>query len=426
MLNKTEILGKFHNEKIVIGYDLGNEFSQISYLGINSEAPETLETVAGAETYNIPTVLCKRKEVGQWFYGKEAVAQAQTGEGILVDDLLVTAKVGEPVTVEGEEYDPVALLALFIKRSFALLSMVSSLDLVESVMFTCDNLDTRLVEVLSQAVSGLGLKTKKVYFQSHIESFYNYTIFQPTDLWIHQVVVCEYQRKDLKMFRMECNHRTTPIVAFIEERVFPGMPEGPLDEKDNRFLDILRQEFKDRFISCVYLIGDGFKGDWTKESLRFLCQNRRVFQGNNLYSKGACYAGREKQAPSEIGQTHVFLGNEKLKANIGMKVLRRGVDSYFALLDAGINWYEAKKECEFILESGTTFEILVTPLNGKEAKIIELFLDGLTQRPDKTTRVHMNLYLASENQVQVEVTDLGFGELFPSSGKVWKEEFAIS
>ena len=40
-----------------------------------------------------------------------------------------------------------------------------------------------------------------------------------------------------------------------------------------------------------------------------------------------------------------------MKSNIGMKVRRQGEESYQALLDAGINWYEAQNTMEFYLRS---------------------------------------------------------------------------
>ena len=51
----------------------------------------------------------------------------------------------------------------------------------------------------------------------------------------------------------------------------------------------------------------------------------------------------------ENGKNHVYLGQDKLKSNIGMKVRRQGEESYQALLDAGINWYEAQNTMEFYL-----------------------------------------------------------------------------
>lgn len=425
-----------NTSKLVVGYDLGNLVSQISYSFLEDAEPETLSTVAGGENYNIPTVLAKRLNVNQWFYGKDAIKAAKDGDGILVENLVSLARAGEPVTIDGNIFEPAAMLALFMKRTMSLLTMVAPIEKIDVFVVTVDELDRDMVEILNRAVAGIGLKTDKIYFQSHMESFYYYMISQPRELWIHQVLLYDFVGKNLKSYRLECNKRTTPIVAFIDTQEYETVVREELPEEeaeremaadrlDKKFLRVVEETGDGRVISSAYLIGEGFQGDWAKKSLKELCRNKRVFQGNNLYSKGACYSGIEKVNPSENGKAYVFLGNEKLKSNIGMKVLRQGEESYLALLDAGINWFEAVKECEFILESDNTFSILITPLNGKQIQEIILHMDGLLERPEKTTRIHMKIYMNGEHKVAVELTDMGFGELFPATGQTWTEEFEV-
>ena len=45
-----------------------------------------------------------------------------------------------------------------------------------------------------------------------------------------------------------------------------------------------------------------------------------------------------------------------------MKVLKRGEEAYFALLDAGIDWFEIDYECEIYLHDEDLLELQVTPL----------------------------------------------------------------
>lgn len=425
-----------NSSKLAVGYDLGDSVSQISYSFLEKAEPETLSTVAGGENYNIPTKLAKRLNVNQWFYGKDALKAEQDGDGVLVENLVSLARKREPVTIEGNTFEPVAMLALFMKRTMSLLSTIAPIEKIDVFVVTVDELDRDMVEILNRAVAGIGLKTDKIYFQSHMESFYFYMISQPRELWIHQVLLYDFVEKNLKTYRLECNKRTTPIVAFIDTQEYETMLREELSEEeterqaaaerlDRKFLDIVQETGMGRVVSSAYLIGEGFNGDWAKQSLKELCRNKRVFQGNNLYSKGACVSGVEKINPSENGKSHVFLGNEKLKSNIGMRVLRQGEESYLALLDAGINWFEAERECEFILESDNTFSILITPLNGKQVQEIILHMDGLLERPEKTTRIHMKIYMNGEHKAAVELTDMGFGELFPATGQTWTEEFEV-
>ena len=428
---------KPHKGSVFAGYDLGERYTQISYCFFEEGDVETVAPVMGTKQYNIPFMLCKRKGTNQWLYGKEAVKSSEEEDMFPVEGLLTLAREGGEIEVDGESYDPAALLTLFIKKSLGLLSIIAPPENISAFMFTVDGMDDRMVEILLHVAANLNLKTERVYFQSHTESLYSFMLHQPSQLWAYQVVICEHDGRYLKTYRMECNKRTTPIVALIEEASYETlvvpMEEEPEDVKkdafrlaDERFLGILENLCEGHVVSSAYLLGDGFREEWHKRSLQFLCRNRRVFQGNNLFSKGAVYSLMEKFSPSEAGQTHIFLGKDKLKANIGMHVLRQGKESYYALLDAGEIWYGLHKSCEILLGEEKSLSFVVTPLTGKNAETRTVPLTGARETGAPFTRYAIEVDMASHDTVRVVVTDLGLGEFFPSRGQRWEETFQIS
>ena len=197
------------------------------------------------------------------------------------------------------------------------------------------------------------------------------------------------------------------------------------EDLDQRFLETMKAVIGDRNISCVYLIGEGFLGEWYQESLRFLCQERRVFLGNNLYSKGACYAARQRMTPGSVSEGYVFLGKDMLKANISLYVEKRGQDSCHPLLDAGTNWYDAKAEIDFLLEEENRFSLRITPLNGGEIRDVEIALTGLPQRPARTTRIHLQIDMADLTTLRLNMEDFGFGEFFQATHQFWEKTISI-
>ena len=407
------------SEKVIVGYDLGNKYAQIScYVTGSEEEIRTLSSVAGSSVYTIPLALSKRQGVNQWFYGSEAIRYAGEEEGILVENLLKLARDGEPVQIDGTPIDPVALLTLFLKRSLGLLSQVTNAERIGALMITCEELDHRMLEVLTAATEGLHLKTDQICFQSHVESFYYYNLYQPEELWRHKTILCEYEDASIRTYCMECNRHTTPVVAYMEEREFPF----PVPESDEKMQEIAKKLCENQMISSVYLIGEAFSRDWMKESLRYLCKGRRVFQGNNLFSKGACYGMMERLTPGENGKNHVFLGKDKLKSNIGMKVLRQGEESYQALLDAGINWYEAKNTMEFYLLEGRAVEILITSLTGKGNRIARIVPEELQEG---IIRLRISVEMRDDTHLKVELEDLGFGTFRAATHHIWKEEIEL-
>lgn len=407
------------SEKVIVGYDLGNKYAQIScYVTGSEEEIRTLSSVAGSSVYTIPLALSKRQGVNQWFYGSEAIRYAGEEEGILVENLLKLARDGEPVQIDGAPIDPVALLTLFLKRSLGLLSQVTNTERIGALMITCEELDHRMLEVLTTATEGLHLKTDQICFQSHVESFYYYNLYQPEELWRHKTILCEYGDASIRTYCMECNRHTTPVVAYMEEREFPF----PVPESDEKMQEIAKKLCENQMISSVYLIGEAFSRDWMKESLRYLCKGRRVFQGNNLFSKGACYGMMERLTPGENGKNHVFLGKDKLKSNIGMKVLRQGEESYQALLDAGINWYEAKNTMEFYLLEGRAVEILITSLTGKGNRIARIVPEELQEG---IIRLRISVEMRDDTHLKIELEDLGFGTFRAATHHIWKEEIEL-
>lgn len=407
------------SEKVIVGYDLGNKYAQIScYVTGSEEEIRTLSSVAGSSVYTIPLALSKRQGVNQWFYGSEAIRYAGEEEGILVENLLKLARDGEPVQIDGAPIDPVALLTLFLKRSLGLLSQVTNTERIGALMITCEELDHRMLEVLTTATEGLHLKTDQICFQSHVESFYYYNLYQPEELWRHKTILCEYGDASIRTYCMECNRHTTPVVAYMEEREFPF----PVPESDEKMQEIAKKLCENQMISSVYLIGEAFSRDWMKESLRYLCKGRRVFQGNNLFSKGACYGMMERLTPGENGKNHVFLGRDKLKSNIGMKVLRQGEESYQALLDAGINWYEAQNTMEFYLLEGRAVEILITSLTGKGNRIARIVPEELQEG---IIRLRISVEMRDDTHLKVELEDLGFGTFRAATHHIWKEEIEL-
>ena len=425
---------KLNRGKAVVGFDLGNTYSQISYMYLDENEPQTISLVTGTEQYNIPTVLSKRSHVGQWYYGKEALKSVENG-CILVDDLFYKAVRGEEVLVEDEFYDPVALLTLFVKRALSLLNMSVATKDIDAFIFTVDELNQRVVEVLGRVAPSLGLKCDIITYHSHIESFYHYMLHQPRELWEYKVLAYEYN-EDLKSMTFQSTVNTKPHVVVINTDTHPEIaridwPEDEVskarlaNELDLKFKNICENIYDASEVTTVYLLGDGFKEGWAKESLKVLCRNRRVFQGNNLYSKGACYAMYDKLVPNDLSKEYVYLGEDKIKSNIGMKAIRRGEDSYYAILDAGTAWYEANADFDMILDEGNEFSLVITSLTGGRVVEKPMVLDGLPKRPRGTTRLGFHIEMSAVNTLQIEIIDKGFGEIIKSSGRAWNQSIVI-
>jgi len=319
---------------------------------------------------------------------------------------------------------------LFFKRSLGMLSSAAGTEKIEALMITCDRLDATVVGVLEKLSANLRLKTERIAWQSHQESYYDYLIHQQGELWKEPSILFHYQGNRMICYRMECNRKTKPVVTFIhrEEEEFPSReslsgkePEGN-EILDRTFLALVQEKIGNGRIASVYLIGDDFSEDWLKDSLKFLCDRRRIFLGNNLFCKGACHGMLEHFHPSEVAKEYVFLGEDKLKSNVGMMVYRQGNSTYLPLLDAGASWKKATASLEFYLQGENQVELTATSLVGGGKTIIPIDLDGL---PGELSRIRMTLSMKEEKVLHARFTDMGFGEFRSAETKVWEKDVTL-
>lgn len=411
-----------NNDKMIIGYDLSYQYAQISYCHLHDDTPKTYALLGAARQYNIPACLFKRDKVNQWFLGKEAAAFASQEEGTLIENLLMTALEAEDMEIAGEHFETIALLALFVKRSLYLPEKECRPDKVAGIMFTVPVLTEKMIFLMQRMIMLLNMPECQICFQSREESIYYYVTHQPKELWREDVLIFDSSQNEIRSYRFKKNQNTRPMVGFVEEAEH-GRLIGEDEEKDGAFAEIVSDTAK-ASDGCVFLLGEGFHGEWCQDSLRLLCHNRRVFKGNDLYSKGACF-GMQARLLAEKQQQMIFLSKDKLRTNVGMQVLRQGEESYLAILDGGENWYECKKEWDIILDEENAIGLKLTPLDGRNVRNIEIVLDELPQRKAKMTRLHMQAVMKSSTLMELQITDMGFGELAPSSDLHFSQEIDL-
>ncbi len=426
-------------QKYLVGIDLRDDFCQISYMENPGHSiprePVTFSYVEGQEQFNIPTALCKATGLNKWFAGQEANTVAGDGGGTFIPKVLSLALKGEPVMIEGAEYDPIALLSLYLSRCLGMMEEHVKLTEIAAITITTRTLTDRLVSVLDGVKTRLDLHCVITY-EDYANTFFNFLLTQPKVLREPAAVLCEYDKGGkLVIDKMKFNERTTPIVAFREEKVYDGPSEGlddltpqsieRLTTMDQRFLKVLEEEVGDDRYGSAFLIGSGFQEDWMRKSIAYLVKGRRAFMGNNLYSRGAAYSALFRVNPPKTLTDYYFLDSNRLKSNIGIRALVHGEEQYVALVDAGANYYEVNTAQELVIEGGNELYLVLTPLTGGKPSDYLIRLEGLPVREERSARIRLHFAMTEPNKVHVEIEDLGFGEIFPSTGLRWVQEMTI-
>ncbi|MBP3735518.1 MAG: hypothetical protein J6I56_00690 [Lachnospiraceae bacterium] len=413
------------SRKYRVGFDLCDDYSQISFAEAGKEV-QTFEPESGSGSYNIPTLLYYIPGTDTWHTGRDAAMYSSHTEGTLITHLIEEAAADNTVTVGEKALDPVKLLTLFVRSCLEKLAYVVPTQEIGVLMFTLRTLDQRSIEMMEKVMEDLPVPRERIFIEEHDSSFYHYMLEQDPMLRDRGALLCEYKGYDrMQLSRLSFNRRTTPVVSSVRSTEYGSLPyTSPLD-MDMSFLRILQQEMAKESFSSAHLIGEGFGREWMKDSIQLLCRNCRVFQGDNLYSKGAAVSASYKADPPQIAEEYFFLSESKLKSNIGLQAIRNGEEGYFPLLDAGCNWYEAQHTEDFILEGTNELQLIMMPLSGGRASRYTIRLDELPVREDRMTRIRLSLSLKTAGQLQVRIRDLGFGEIFPASGLRWEKGISL-
>ena len=108
-----------------------------------------------------------------------------------------------------------------------------------------------------------------------------------------------------------------------------------------------------------------------------------------------------------------------------MEVSDRGTKKRLILAEAGSNWYETRSSVEVIPDNKGELEVTVTPVGSAAGRKITLPLDEFPARPNKTTRIEIVTSFSSEKLMTVRVIDKGFGEFFPATGQMLRQEIHL-
>lgn len=405
---------------IIVGFEFGEKTSQISYYDRGEGEPVSLSITAGQSHYAFPTILSKKPGEDEYHFGPEAEYFATHKNEILIDDLYQSCLLEKGIAVDDEEITPAYLLKIFISKVLKLLGVADPIKSISAIMLTTPRLTKGLVENIRKAYELLGFDRSRCFLQDYQESFYYHSMCQKPELRSRNTALFVFAEDTVSFQELVINRQTKPVMVSVQKGQRVSLGTQP-EEKDQQFYGLIRQSFGSDIYSSVYLFGDGFDRKWAVKSIPLLCRNQRhVFYGNNLYCKGACYAAREKVEERSL-KGFLYAGDDLVKTNIGMEMMVSGVPAYYPLIEAGVNWYEAVNGCEILLQDTKQLKFVLTSIESGTKNICLMDLPGLPDRPDKATRLRLQLEYESARCCRITVTELGLGELYPGSGQVWKE-----
>jgi len=224
----------------------------------------------------------------------------------------------------------------------------------------------------------------------------------------------------------------TPIKLYYNFAYPPfseAVPQGDIDrilrahgQKMDEFIHDLTAKASGTLddINTIICTGGGFEMPWAKRRVAELLPKERLVLFKNskaVLSQGATYAaagrlGLLPQIRFDIEDGH------KIPCDVGIRIGHTGGKYRFLpILEKGCPLWQKPRTAFVILQNNVNeVAIYKRDADGVDVKVGAAKLSGFPERPPGTTKLSVDIAAQTAENCIVTIKDLGFGEIFPSSG----------
>ena len=183
---------------LIIGFDLCNDYSQISCLQKNSNEPESVCITPDKTKYLIPTAVCVRETTKEWLIGEEAERCRDRQGGEYIEGLLDKLERQETVTIYGSVLSAETLLEKFFRKVLGIIRQRFQNNSILKLVLTPEHLSFETENRLYLILETLGMQKDRVRIISHTMSFMYYIVNQPGELCVNDVALFDYSQDGLR------------------------------------------------------------------------------------------------------------------------------------------------------------------------------------------------------------------------------------
>lgn len=393
---------------LLLGYDLGDEVTQLAVYNRETKEPEF---------------------VGQTEENPDALYQTavELNNGEQLTDFMKKIRQRQDIVVDGKVIEPEKVLAFYFSKTLVATRIKYPHETIRQLVVTLVQPDKQLVDCIYQALEQIGIGRDRAVVMGYQQSFLYYAMSREKELWINDVGLFDYTGERLLYYQMRLDRRKKPVLVAVEEQDYSeaiDTIQKESEHKDAVLENVIYRGIHKQILSALYMTGDGFLEEWTEPVLQRLCVGRRVFRGGNLYAAGACYAANELGGEAQLSD-YLLMDPDMIASRISMNVYRDAKQEELVFAKAGTPWYQVDASWDLIPQGET--ELAVSAKNvfsGEERKFI-LPLDPVAGKTNGQCRLNVKIRFQDVHTLIITIRDLGFGEFFPTSNRVWEKTVAI-
>lgn len=341
-------------------------------------------------------------------------------------DFLPRIRRGEEISVQGRHSNPVNVLAYYFRKLLSMTRQQYPSETIKQLVVTVEEQSPEYIQLIYDALAVLGIGRDRSLVISHKQSYLYYVLYQKKELWINDVGLFDYDGSRLKYFQMQVDRQRKPALVGVTEKDFSDAmePDGGDEHRGALFENIAHGAIHKQILSALYMTGEGFEGEWADPVFRRLCVGRRLFRGRNLYVSGACYAARETGETARLSD-YILLDDEMISSHISAVLYTDAKEQEVVFARAGTPWYQVDEEMDVIPDGETELELKAQNLFTREERRFILDLEPVSGKSARQCRLGVRIRFEDVRTCVVTIRDRGFGEMFPTSNRVWERTLVI-
>lgn len=417
------------SKSLLLGIDLSDEFTQISFYQYQTNDVSSIAMSMDTTNPLVPTCLLVKESTKDWVFGEEAVRIKELNGGFYVDHLVTKAIHEQNIEIYQSVYTPEMLLSKYFKKILSYIRQHFLNCTIAKLVITLENTTPKVCDVVYAALKPLGLDKDRAIILTRVQCFMYYILSQKQELWLNDVGLFQFDDNGMNYYRLSVNRRNSPIPVIVNKIELSSDFSLKLLEQEGvvrfsqRFETIANQLLYKRLTTSLFFTGKGFSGEWVDDTLKKLCVGRRVFKGQNLYTKGACYAAKALQT-NEFG-SYLLLSDDMITSTISICLYHDAKENDYVLAKAGTPWWQVESEITVILDATKDLEFTVKNLLKKEP-IREVFhIDNLMERENKTVRLSIQLHFVDRDTAVLTIRDTGFGDFYKTTHRIWEQTLSL-
>ena len=313
---------------------------------------------------------------------------------------------------------------------------------VEMLAVCLRNYSRKMRETAAKALDMMGVPKGRYILIGSSEAFAYYAFNAEPALFAQGAALFDYEPDGIDAcFLQRISYKGNTILREIDRSVssdnLTSVVKKDLLLKDvaDEICGFLDKTLTENKTSSVYLTGPGFDADEIPQEILNLIgkKGHRIFAGQNLFVKGTCICALAKASPiadpfrrAGIFRNMSFSGSSdpsggrhsscimacknRITTGVGLKTFNKGESMIRTIIRPGANIDECSGEFECILTNENALEFELKELVANVAVIEKVDLSDIKKREDRMTRVSVSVFFPDEDNMEITVKDLGFGE----------------